>query len=68
VLSLVGVAPENVASDYELSATPVVAAGLAGAGTTARAEILRTIAELDLARFVGFRAPLRERLTEPSRR
>jgi protein-tyrosine phosphatase len=69
VLTLVGVAPEDVASDYELSATdPVVAAGLAGAGTTARAEILRTIAELDLAPFEGFRAPLRERLTEPSRR
>jgi protein-tyrosine phosphatase len=63
VLTLVGVAPEEVASDYELSATdPLVAAGLARAATTARAELLRTIAELDLAPFEALRAPLRARL------
>jgi protein tyrosine/serine phosphatase len=63
VLTLVGVAPEDIAADYELSATDAaVAAGLAGAGTTARAELLRTIAGLDLAPFEPFRAPLRARL------
>lgn len=53
VLALAGVAPEDIAADYELSATdPAVAAGLEGAGTTARAELLRTLAELDLRRLV----------------
>jgi protein-tyrosine phosphatase len=63
VLTLVGVAPEDVAADYELSATdPAVTAGLARAGTSARAELLRTLAELDLAPFERFREPLCARL------
>ena len=69
VLALVGVAPEHIADDYELSAgDPAVAAGLAGAGTTPRAELLRTLAELDLAPFEAVRDALRRRLTEPARR
>jgi protein-tyrosine phosphatase len=69
VLTLVGVAPEDVAADYELSAgahpdSALVAEGLTRAGTTARAELLRTIAALDLAPFEALRATLRERLLE----
>jgi protein-tyrosine phosphatase len=57
VLAAVGVAPEDIADDYELSAAAhpdgaAVAAGLARAGTTARAELLRTLEGLDLS-FVG---------------
>ena len=53
VLALVGVASEDIAADYELSAgahpdAALVAQGLTRAGTTARAELLRTLAELDL--------------------
>ena len=63
VLTLVGVAPEDIAADYELSATdPAVAAGLARAGTTARAELLRTLAEVDFAPFEPYEAALRARL------
>jgi protein-tyrosine phosphatase len=63
VLTLVGVAPEDIAADYELNATdPAIAAGLARAGTTARAELLRTMAELDLEPFESLRAPLCARL------
>jgi protein tyrosine/serine phosphatase len=66
-LTLVGVAPEVVADDYELSISTSpewerIAAGYAGAGTTARAEILRAIAEIDLAPFEAFRAALCARL------
>ena len=73
VLTLVGVDPEDVADDYELSAgahpdAALVAEGLAGAGTTARAELLRVITQLDPAPFEALRATLRERLTEPSPR
>jgi Tyrosine phosphatase family len=70
VLALVGVASEDIAADYELSAgahpdPALVAQGLTRAGTTARAELLRTLAELDLS-FVAadVRAALRARLVE----
>jgi protein-tyrosine phosphatase len=68
-LTLVGVAPEDVAADYDLSAaahpdSALVLEGLSRAGTTARAELLRTITALDLAPFEALRAALRERLTE----
>ena len=48
VLGLVGVAPEDIAADYELSAglcadADAVTEGLTRAGTTARAELLRTL-------------------------
>jgi protein tyrosine/serine phosphatase len=63
VLTLVGVAPEDIAGDYELSATdPEVAAGLERAGTTARVELLRTLTEIDLTPFEPFRPALRARL------
>jgi protein-tyrosine phosphatase len=71
VLALVGVAPEDIAADYELSAglhpdSAAVAAGLARAGTTARAELLRTIEELDLDVLVSasVRSALCDRLLE----
>jgi protein-tyrosine phosphatase len=74
VLALVGVAPEDIAADYEISArlcadAGAVAEGLARAGTTARAELLRALAALDLEALVSadLRAALRERLTEPLR-
>ena len=68
-LTLVGVAPEDVAADYELSAgahpdSAHVADGLARAGTSARAELLRTMLELDLAPFDSLRATLCARLLE----
>lgn len=71
VLALVGVAPDDIADDYERSAgahadAAAVAAGLARAGTSARAELLRTIAELDLEPFAGVRSALRARLVEPA--
>ena len=73
VLMLVGVAPEDVAADYERGAgahpdAAAVAAGLAQAGTTARAELLRSIAALDLDALVPapLRATLRARLREPT--
>jgi protein-tyrosine phosphatase len=72
VLALVGVAPEDIAADYELSAgghpdAAAVAAGLSRAGTTARAELLRTLAAIDLDALVGadVRAALCARLLEP---
>jgi protein-tyrosine phosphatase len=66
-LTLVGVPAEVVADDYELSigTSPDwegIAAGYTSAGTTARAEVLRAIAEIDLAPFEALRAPLRARL------
>jgi protein-tyrosine phosphatase len=71
VLSLVGVAPEDVAADYVLSAgahpdAALVAQGLTRAGTTARDELLRTIAALDLDGLAGagVRAALCARLLE----
>ncbi len=69
VLALVGVAPEDIAADYELSAglcddDEAVTEGLTRAGTTARAELLRTLELLDLNAFVAaeLRAALRARL------
>jgi protein-tyrosine phosphatase len=63
VLALVGVAHEDIAADYELSATdPEIAAAAEAAGTTVRGELLRTLAELDLTPFEHLRAPLRARL------
>ena len=71
VLALVGVAPDDIAADYELSAglcaaAETVSAGLRGAGTTARAELLRTLEALDLDSLVAadLRAALRARLLE----
>jgi protein-tyrosine phosphatase len=69
VLTLVGVAPERIADDYELGAgahpdAEAVAAGLTRAGTSARAELLRTLTELDLAPFERFRGALCERVLE----
>jgi protein-tyrosine phosphatase len=69
VLALVGVAPEDIAADYELSArahpdSAAVLAGLERAGTTARAELLRTLESLDLERFADVRVALRARLLE----
>ncbi|HWM09408.1 MAG TPA: tyrosine-protein phosphatase [Solirubrobacteraceae bacterium] len=69
VLALVGAAPEDIATDYELSAnahpdSAAVLAGLERASTTARAELLRTMAALDLAPFEALRAALRARLLE----
>jgi protein-tyrosine phosphatase len=71
VLALVGVEPEDIAADYERSAAghpdaALVAAGLARAGTSARAELLRTLAALDLDALVGadVRAALCARLLE----
>ena len=66
-LTLVGVPPEEIAADYELSAYThpdwaQVAERLEGAGTTARAEVLRAIEEIDLAPFAGLRVALHERL------
>ena len=69
VLTLVGVAPEDVADDYELSATnPEILAAAEAAGTTVRAELLRVIDAFDRGPFEAVRAALRERLTEPSPR
>jgi protein tyrosine/serine phosphatase len=63
VLTLVGVDPEDVAADYELSATdPEIAAAVQRAGTTTRAELLRALAEIDLAPFEPYREALRVRL------
>jgi hypothetical protein len=67
VLALVGVAAEDIAADYELSAgahpdSAAVATRLARAGTSARAELLRTLAALDLEPFADVRAALRARL------
>ena len=67
VLALVGVAPEDIAADYDLSATAhpdsaAVLAGLERAGTSARTELLRTLAELDLEPFERLRPALRTRL------
>jgi hypothetical protein len=57
------VAPEAIADDYELSATDAeIAAAVEAAGTSVRAELLRTVAELDLAPFERLREPLRARL------
>lgn len=71
-LALVGVTPEAIADDYERSAglhpdAAAVASGLAGAGTSARAELLRTIAALDLDALADaeLRAALRARVLEP---
>jgi protein-tyrosine phosphatase len=71
VLALVGVAPEDIAEDYERSAglcadADAVAAGLSRAGTSARAELLRTLAALDLEPFADVRATLRARLLQRS--
>jgi protein-tyrosine phosphatase len=69
VLALLGVAPEDIAADYELSAAMCVDADkvtedLTRAGTTARAELLRALEALDLDAFVAaeLRAALRARL------
>ena len=69
VLALVGVAPEDIAADYELSAglcddAGAVTEGLTRAGTTARAELLRTLELVDLNALVAadLRAALRARL------
>jgi hypothetical protein len=71
VLALVGVAPDDIAADYELSAAMSVDAnavteGLTRAGTTARAELLRALAEVDLDALVcaDLRASLCARLLE----
>ncbi len=71
VLALAGVAPEDIAADYELSAglcadAESVTEGLTRAGTTARAELLRTLGALDLSSLVAaeLRAALRARLLE----
>jgi protein-tyrosine phosphatase len=73
VLALVGVAPEDIVADYELSAgghpdAAAVAAGVERAGTTARAELLRTLAALDLDALVSadVRSLLCARLLEPT--
>ena len=72
VLALVGVAPEDIAADYELSAglcddAGAVTEGLTRAGTTARAELLRTLEQVDLNALVAadLRAALR---AAPARR
>ena len=69
VLALLGVDPEDIAADYELSATLCVDAdeavdGLTRAGTSARAELLRALEALDLDELVAadLRAALRARL------
>jgi protein-tyrosine phosphatase len=71
VLALLGVTPADIAADYELGAAmcddaDTVTEGLARAGTTARAELLRTLAALDLNSLVAadLRAALRSRLLE----
>ena len=71
VLALVGVGPEDIAADYELSAglcadADAVTEGLNRAGTTARAELLRTLAEIELDALVAadLRAALRARLLD----
>ena len=73
VLALAGVVPDEIAADYELSAglcvdADAVTAGLTRAGTTARAELLRTLEALDLNTLVtaDLRAALRSRLLEPT--
>ncbi len=67
VLALVGVAPEDIAADYELGAgahpdAAAITTGLERAGTTARAELLRTLESLDLDVLVP--TDLRARLLE----
>ena len=69
VLALLGVEPEDIAADYELSAGLCIDAddvteGLTRAGTTARAELLRSLEGLDLDALVAadLRAALRARL------
>jgi len=69
VLALVGVPHEDIAADYELGAgahpdAEAVTAGLTRAGTTARAELLRTLEQLELDTLVGpeIRDALRARL------
>jgi protein-tyrosine phosphatase len=71
VLALVGVAPDDIAADYEHSAglcddAESVTEGLTRAGTTARAELLRTLQLLDLNALVAadLRAALRARLLD----
>jgi protein-tyrosine phosphatase len=71
VLALAGVSAEDIAADYELSAglcddAEGVTEGLSRAGTTARAELLRTLEALDLDSLVAadLRAALRLRLLE----
>jgi len=69
VLALVGVAPEDITADYELSAgahpdSAAVAAGLSRAGTSARAELLRALDALDVDAFTDVRGALRARLLE----
>ena len=71
VLALAGVSAEDIAADYELSAglcddAETVTEGLTRAGTTARAELLRTLEALDLNSLVAadLRAALRSRLLE----
>jgi protein-tyrosine phosphatase len=72
VLALAGVAPEDIAADYEISArlcadADAVAEGLARAGTTARAELLRALEAVDLDVLVSadLRDALRARLLDP---
>ena len=69
VLAVLGVAPEDIAADYELSAAlckdaDEVSDGLTRAGTSARAELLRALEALDLDALVAadLRAALRVRL------
>ena len=71
VLALVGVAPEDIAADYELSAAmcadaDAVTDGLTRAGTSARAELLRALEAFDLDALVArdLRAALCARLLE----
>jgi hypothetical protein len=71
VLALVGVAPEDIAADYEQSGAmcddaDTVTDGLTRAGTSARAELLRALAAVDLGTLVAadLRAALRSRLLE----
>jgi protein tyrosine/serine phosphatase len=69
VLALLGVAREDIAADYELSAglcddAVAITEGLTRAGTTARGELLRALERLDLDALVAaeLRAALRARL------
>ena len=69
VLALLGVDPDDIAADYELSAAMCVDAdevtdALTRAGTSARAELLRALEALNLGALVAadLRAALRVRL------
>ena len=52
LLALVGVSPEDIVADYELSVDPLREELLAGQHTTTRETILATLASLDIDNYL----------------